>query len=161
MRLLFREEQMKEKRGKAMDKGILKPTDSKLPKETELMEQVLDNAQVAIVIADSDHKLEYVNPEFTRIFGYSAEEAIGKHTYDLIVPEDRRVELEELTERLEKLMSFVPMHRLFMLILIIRRLIRLKKVTYQLPGILPRYCMLLSLLLKRMIDMSGIRESLN
>ena len=86
-----------------MDKNILKPKHIKLPKETELMEQVLDNAQVAIVITDNDHKVEYVNPEFTRIFGYPREAAIEKYTYDLVVPEDRRVELEQLTEQLDRL----------------------------------------------------------
>jgi len=86
----------------AMEKHNLNSTEVSLPKEIELLEQVLNNAQVAIVITDNDHKVERINPEFTRIFGYTAEEAIGKYTYDLIVPEEFRVELEQLSERLEK-----------------------------------------------------------
>jgi two-component system cell cycle sensor histidine kinase/response regulator CckA len=85
-----------------MEKNSLNSTEVSLPKEIELLEQVLNNAQVAIVITDNDHKVERINPEFTRIFGYTAEEAIGKYTYDLIVPEEFRVELEQLSERLEK-----------------------------------------------------------
>ncbi len=85
-----------------MEKHNLNSTEVSLPKEIELLEQVLNNAQVAIVITDNDHKVERINPEFTRIFGYTAEEAIGKYTYDLIVPEEFRVELEQLSERLEK-----------------------------------------------------------
>jgi PAS domain S-box-containing protein len=77
-------------------------TEATLPKEAELLEKVLNNAQVAIVIADNYHKIEQVNPEFTRIFGYTEEESIGKYTYDLIVPEEFRIELEQLSERLEK-----------------------------------------------------------
>jgi two-component system sensor histidine kinase/response regulator len=57
---------------------------------------------VAIVITDNDHELVYVNPEFTNIFGYSEKEAVGRHTYDLIVPEEYRLELEQLTNRLQK-----------------------------------------------------------
>jgi two-component system sensor histidine kinase/response regulator len=86
-----------------MKKNNLGATELKHLKEIELLEQVLENAQVAIIVTDAKHKLEYVNPEFTRIFGYSEEEAIGKHLYDLIYPEERLVELEQLTERLEKL----------------------------------------------------------
>jgi len=85
-----------------MEKNNLNSTEALLPKDAEFLEQVLNNAQVAIVITDNDHKIEYVNPEFTRIFGYTAEEAIGKHTYDLIVPEEFRIELEQLSERWEK-----------------------------------------------------------
>jgi two-component system cell cycle sensor histidine kinase/response regulator CckA len=85
-----------------MEKNSLNSTEVSLPKEIELLEQVLDNAQVAIVITDNDHKIERINPEFTRIFGYTAEEAIGKYTYDLIIPEEFRIELERLNERLEK-----------------------------------------------------------
>jgi two-component system cell cycle sensor histidine kinase/response regulator CckA len=85
-----------------MEKNNLNSTEVSLPKETEFLEQVINNAQVAIVITDNYHKIEYVNPEFTRIFGYTEEEAIGKHTYDLIVPEEFRIELEQLNERLEK-----------------------------------------------------------
>jgi two-component system sensor histidine kinase/response regulator len=67
-----------------------------------LLEQVLDNALVAIVITDNDHKIEYVNPEFTTIFGYSIDEALDKYTYDLIIPEEFRFELERVTKGLEK-----------------------------------------------------------
>jgi two-component system cell cycle sensor histidine kinase/response regulator CckA len=85
-----------------MEKDNLNSTEISPPKEIELLEQVLNNAQVGIVIADNDHKIERINPEFTRIFGYTAEEAIGKHIYDLIIPEEFLVELEQLSERLEK-----------------------------------------------------------
>jgi len=89
-------------REETMEKNNLNSTEVSLPKETEFLEQVINNAQVAIVITDNDHKIEYVNPEFTKIFGYTAEEAIGKHTYGLIMPEELHIELEQLHERLEK-----------------------------------------------------------
>jgi two-component system cell cycle sensor histidine kinase/response regulator CckA len=85
-----------------MGKNNLNSTEATLLRETELLEQVLNNAQVAIVIADNYHKIEQVNPEFTRIFGYTEEETIGKHTYDLIIPEEFHFEIEKLNERLAK-----------------------------------------------------------
>ena len=85
-----------------MGKNNLNSTTISLPKEAELLEQVLNNAQVAIIITDNDHKIGRINPEFTRIFGYTAEEAIGKYIYDLIVPKEFRMEVEQVSERLEK-----------------------------------------------------------
>jgi two-component system cell cycle sensor histidine kinase/response regulator CckA len=85
-----------------MGKNTPNSLEGTLPKETEFLEQVLDNAQVAIVITDNYHTIEYVNSEFKRIFGYTPQEAVGKHIYDLILPEEFRIELEQLTERLEK-----------------------------------------------------------
>ena len=35
-----------------------------------------------------------VNPEFTRLFGYSEQEALGKRIKDLITPDDLQVEVE-------------------------------------------------------------------
>jgi len=90
------------KRGKAMEKDNLSPAEVTLPKETELLEQVLNNAQVAIVIADDNQKIERINPEFTRIFGYTAEEATGEYLDNLIIPEEFRDELERVIERLDK-----------------------------------------------------------
>ena len=87
-----------------MERNRLNGVKVELLKETELLEQVLDNAQVAIVIADNDLTIERINPEFTRMFGYDEEEAIGESIHDLIVPDaDRlRVEAEEVLDRLMK-----------------------------------------------------------
>ena len=43
----------------------------------------------AIIVADAQEKIVLWNPAATRIFGYTAEEALGK-TLDLIVPERQR-----------------------------------------------------------------------
>jgi len=45
-------------------------------------------------------RIFHVNEEFATLFGYAASEAIGKSLSDLIVPEDRRSELEGLAEAL-------------------------------------------------------------
>ena len=52
-----------------------------------LLHYILENAQVAIVIADKNIVITQVNPEFTKIFGYDAQEAVGKTIKELIIPD--------------------------------------------------------------------------
>src|SRR3984957_11376987 len=46
----------------------------------------------AVILTDEDYRVLRVNKEFTRIFGYTAEEAAGQWLQDLIVPEELRDE---------------------------------------------------------------------
>ena len=52
------------------------------------LEELFDHAPEAIVILDVNDRVQRVNREFTTMFGYSAEEAVGKPVRDLIVPPD-------------------------------------------------------------------------
>jgi PAS domain S-box-containing protein len=54
----------------------------------------------AVVMVDRDARIARVNPEFTRIFGYTAEEAIGQRIQDLIVPADRQEEVDDFNHRM-------------------------------------------------------------
>jgi Amt family ammonium transporter len=56
--------------------------------KTRLMEDVLASIPEAVAIEHGNHVL-YTNPAFTRMFGYSAEEAGGGSLGELIVPETR------------------------------------------------------------------------
>ena len=56
--------------------------------KSRLMEDVLASLPEAVAIEHGGHVL-YTNPEFTRVFGYSAEEASGGSLSQLIVPETR------------------------------------------------------------------------
>ena len=80
------------------------PSIEKLSRETEILDQVVNNALVAIVISDVHRRIERINPEFTRMFGYEEEEAIGKYLQDLIVPDAGmlRFESDDIGQRLEK-----------------------------------------------------------
>ncbi|GAB4131658.1 MAG: hypothetical protein Fur0041_02300 [Bacteroidia bacterium] len=44
----------------------------------QLLSLVASRANTAVIISTPDFKIEWVNPEFTRIFGYREEEVIGK-----------------------------------------------------------------------------------
>ena len=69
--------------------------------EQAYLYQLFENAQLAVVRGSSGGVIQQVNPEFTRIFGYPAEEVIGRSIDDLIVPEDRREEAQATTRRVE------------------------------------------------------------
>src|SRR5215469_10354965 len=53
----------------------------------------------AITMVDGDGRLMRVNSEFSRIFGYSADEATGRSLHELVVPEDLRSESVEFAKR--------------------------------------------------------------
>ena len=53
----------------------------------------------AIAMVDGDGHLLRVNGEFSRIFGYSTDEATGRSLHELVVPEDFRGESVELAKR--------------------------------------------------------------
>jgi PAS domain S-box-containing protein len=54
----------------------------------------------AVVMVDRDSRMTRVNPAFTKIFGYTSEEAIGQRVKDLITPDDLQEEVESLTYRM-------------------------------------------------------------
>jgi PAS domain S-box-containing protein len=53
----------------------------------------------AIIMVDGDSRIARVNPAFTKIFGYTAEEALGERIKELIAPDDPREEIDGLTPR--------------------------------------------------------------
>jgi PAS domain S-box-containing protein len=76
---------------------------------TELEEQRVQLSELfarvpeAVVMVDRDSKITRVNPEFTKIFGYAADEAIGQRITNLITPDDLREEVESLTYRMAQM----------------------------------------------------------
>src|SRR3954471_14935197 len=52
------------------------------------LEELFEHAPEAIVILDVNDYVQRVNREFTTMFGYTAEEAVGKPVRELIVPGD-------------------------------------------------------------------------
>src|SRR5215472_16760691 len=53
----------------------------------------------AIVLLDTDDRVLQVNREFTKIFGYTQEEACGRLINELVVPEELSTEADEYTRR--------------------------------------------------------------
>jgi diguanylate cyclase (GGDEF)-like protein/PAS domain S-box-containing protein len=64
------------------------------------LEELFDSASEAMVIIQGNRILR-VNHEFSRIFGYSSEDCLGRPLLDLIVPEGRLHETEMLMHTVE------------------------------------------------------------
>ncbi len=69
--------------------------------KTRLMEDVLASIPEAVAIEHGEHVL-YTNPAFTRMFGYTAEEAGGGSLRELIVPAERLSEHEALAQGVDE-----------------------------------------------------------
>jgi two-component system, cell cycle sensor histidine kinase and response regulator CckA len=66
------------------------------------LEQLVECAPEAISILDPEYRITRLNGEFTRIFGFGPEEAMGQRIDSLIVPPDRSAETRWITELLVK-----------------------------------------------------------
>ncbi len=53
----------------------------------------------AVVMVDRDSRITRVNPGFTKIFGYTATEAIGQRIADLLVPDDLQKDIDTVTHQ--------------------------------------------------------------
>lgn len=74
-------------------------TKDELLKEKIFLETLIASAPESIVQTRVDGVIERINSEFTKVFGYTAEEAIGKNIDDLIIPEEIEKEGTEFTRR--------------------------------------------------------------
>src|SRR5713101_9543590 len=66
------------------------------------LEQLVECAPEAISILDEQYRIMRVNGEFTRMFGFLAEEALGRRIDSLIVPPDRNSETRWIGEVLNQ-----------------------------------------------------------
>ncbi len=66
--------------------------------KTAYLEQLIDHAPEAIVILDESFHVVRINGEFTNLYGYTIDEAIGRHISELVVPigmEDTSIEINQ------------------------------------------------------------------
>jgi PAS domain S-box-containing protein len=61
-------------------------------RQKSYFEALVDASPVAIVVMDREEQVTAWNPAAERLFGYDADEAVGRHIDDLIFSEDRRAE---------------------------------------------------------------------
>ncbi|MHA2428038.1 MAG: two-component system sensor histidine kinase NtrB [Candidatus Hermodarchaeia archaeon] len=65
-------------------------------------EQLFMSNPVAAVYVDADFSILDINTRFTDLFGYSLKECIGKNIDDLVVPKEKRRELNRLNRRVRE-----------------------------------------------------------
>jgi formate hydrogenlyase transcriptional activator len=78
----------------------LRQSTEQLTAQSAQLDQLFAQAPEGIVLLDVQDRVLRINPEFTRMFGYTADEAIGRPINDLIAPDELRSEAEEYTSRI-------------------------------------------------------------
>jgi PAS domain S-box-containing protein len=73
-----------------------KRAEKELQKQTAYLDELFELAPEAIVLRGVDNRVVRVNQEFTRVFGYTSEEAVGQLFMELITPPD---ELRDVAKR--------------------------------------------------------------
>jgi PAS domain S-box-containing protein len=88
--------------GTAIDITERKRAEEQLKIEQAYFEKLFENSPEAIVITSNEGIIEHINQEFTHLFGYSKEEAVGKAIDDLISTEDRYKEATDKTKTIAR-----------------------------------------------------------
>jgi PAS domain S-box-containing protein len=78
----------------------LTAANEELRREKEQLDGLFELSPDAVILTDEDFHVLRVNKEFTRIFGYTAEEAAGQWLPELIMPEELHVEALKNRDRL-------------------------------------------------------------
>jgi len=78
--------------GQTVDIEDRKRAEEELKKQTAHLDELFELAPHAVVLVDATVSVIRVNKEFTRMFGYTPEEAVGRPLLDLVAPEERLAE---------------------------------------------------------------------
>jgi PAS domain S-box-containing protein len=85
-------------RGIVSDISKQKIYEDQINREKAFLEHLVDSIPEAIVIMDRDGRITSINKEFTSMFGYTTEEALGRTVDELITPDHLRKESDTLEE---------------------------------------------------------------
>jgi PAS domain S-box-containing protein len=66
-----------------------------------IFKSIFDNAQVGIVVTDANGYITHINQEFTRIFGFTPEDSIGKKIDSLFIPDEVFEKHQEMVKLLK------------------------------------------------------------
>jgi PAS domain S-box-containing protein len=80
--------------GQTTDIEDRKRAEEELKKQTTHLDELFELAPHAVVLVDAKVRVIRVNREFTRMFGYTPEEAVDRPLLDLVAPEERMAEYE-------------------------------------------------------------------
>jgi PAS domain S-box-containing protein len=70
----------------------------RLWKQRALLDGLFEQAPEAVALMSVDNRVVRVNREFTRIFGYTPHEVLGRRLSDLVLPDELRDEFERFTD---------------------------------------------------------------
>jgi PAS domain S-box-containing protein len=78
--------------GQTIDIEDRKLAEEEARRQTAHLDELFELAPHAVVLVDADVRVIRVNREFTTMFGYTPEEAVGQMLEDLVAPEERMAE---------------------------------------------------------------------
>lgn len=87
--------------GTALDITDRKKAEESATLQRALMEQLFESSPEAVLLLSQDHRVMKCNREFTKIFGFTEEEALGKTPGELIVPEHLQEQAAQITREAE------------------------------------------------------------
>ena len=70
----------------------------RLQKQKALLDELFEQAPQAVALMGVDHRILRVNKEFSRVFGYSSQEALGQRISELIAGEEAREEEQKYAD---------------------------------------------------------------
>lgn len=79
-----------------------KALEEKAKQLQEYLELQIDRMPIGLILWDEKFQVKSWNPAAERIFGFSAEEMLGKHPYGRIVPNEVQPQVDEIWRRLLK-----------------------------------------------------------
>src|SRR5260221_6427946 len=88
--------------GTTMDITPRKQVEEELRKQKAHFEKLFELAPEAIVLRDFENRILRVNREFTNLYGFTPEEALGRKITDLILPEGHWEESEKIRGALRR-----------------------------------------------------------
>ena len=82
--------------------ALLHQAETKAKNAKAYLQLQIDRMPIGLMVWDTDFRVQSWNPAAERIFGFTAQEASGKHPYDLIVPKEAQPDVDDLWRRLLK-----------------------------------------------------------
>lgn len=77
-----------------------KQAEEKVKQLQQHLQMQIDRIPIGLIVLDTELKVQSWNPAAENMFGFTAEEALGKHPFDLITPEEAKQKMVEVLRRL-------------------------------------------------------------
>ena len=77
-----------------------KKTEEQVKQLQEYLQLQVDRMPIGLIVWDREFRVKTWNPSAERIFGFTEQEAFGKHPYDLIVPKQAQPQVDIIWNRL-------------------------------------------------------------
>lgn len=79
--------------------AMLKAKSNELEERSAYLKALIDGSPLAIVVLDTEHRIQIVNEAFEQVFRYPRDEAVGKNLDALLQTPEKSSEMEEYTRQ--------------------------------------------------------------